>query len=173
MKLIILNGPPGVGKSTVAMRLQKELQSSVLVDIDELRRTTMPDYRERREESLRLAYEIAANTIGDNLKSGHDVIIDKAISDEDTIESFIEIGKKHAAEVYEFLLFADKDTVQKRADGRGYRPGGLLPPERVGELWEKADALRQKRSEAIVIDTAQKDIDQVLALIQKVLIVIP
>lgn len=169
MKLVILNGPPGVGKSTIAARLQKELTSSVVIDIDELRRTTMPDYRERREESLRLSYELAANVIEDNLKNGHDVIIDKAVSHSDTLDLFIEVGKKNGAEVYEFLLFADKATVQKRADERGYRPRSLLTSECVGESWEKADVLRQKRTQAIVIDTEHKDIGQVFDSIRRIL----
>jgi predicted kinase len=169
LKLIILNGPSGVGKSTIAIRLHQWLASSVIIDIDELRRTMISDYRERREESLRLAYELAVSVIEDNLKDGHNVIIDKAISSTDIIDSFIKTGKKNGAEVYEFFLFADKATVQKRADERGYRPGSLLTRERVGESWDKADALRQKRTEAIVIDTAQKDTDQVFALVQRIL----
>lgn len=158
MKLIILNGPSGVGKSTIALRLQQELPSSVLIDVDELRRA-IPDYRERRKESLMLAYEKTAETIEDHLRNGQSVIIDKAISGADILDSFIEIGKRHDAEIYEILLFADKETIQKRADERGYRPGSLLTREKVGELWDKADALREQRGNAIVIDTSQLDLE--------------
>jgi len=161
MKLIILNGPPGVGKSTIAARLHQELPSSAIIDIDELRRTTMPDYREQREESLRLAHELAAEAIDDNFKNGYDVIIDKAISDSGTIDSFIEIGKRYDAQICEFILFADKATVQKRADERGYRPGSLLTQEKVGEMWEKANALRIQRPNALVVDTG-RPIDEVV-----------
>jgi adenylate kinase family enzyme len=45
MKLIILNGPPGIGKSTVAQKLQKELPLSFLLEIDALRRC-ISNYRE-------------------------------------------------------------------------------------------------------------------------------
>jgi predicted kinase len=154
MKLIILNGPSGVGKSTIALRLQQELPSSALIDVDELRRA-IPDYRERRKESLMLAYEKTAEAIEDHLRNGQNVIIDKAISGADILDSFIEIGKRYDAEIYEILLFADKETIQKRADERGYRPGSLLTREKVGELWDKADALRKERSSAILIDTSK------------------
>jgi predicted kinase len=166
MKLIILNGPPGVGKSTIAVRLHQELPSSVLIDVDELRRS-IPDYKERRQESLLLAYEKTAEAIGDLLKRGQSVIIDKSISQSDTLDSLIEVGKRYDAEIYEFLLFADKSTVQARADERGYRPGSLLTRERVGEQWDKADMLRKERPEAIVIDTAHASVEDVLSTIAK------
>ena len=153
MKLIIINGPSGIGKSTVATRLCHHIPSSFLVDVDELRRE-MPDYRERRAESLSFAYERTREIIDEELNRGHDVIIDKTISSAGVLDSFIERGKRHGAEIFEILLFAEKEVVHKRADDRGYRLGGLLTSEKVDELWEKMNALRKQRSEAIVIDTA-------------------
>lgn len=165
MKLIILNGPSGVGKSTIAARLQENMPSSVLIDIDELRRT-IPDYKERRQESLMLAYEKAATATGEHLKDGLNVIIDKAITGSDTLDLLIKIGKKCGADVYEFLLFADKETVQERADERGYRPGSLLTREKVTELWEKADALRQQRQNAIVVDTVHMTLEETFDVVR-------
>jgi predicted kinase len=157
MKLIILNGPLGVGKSTLALKLNEQMPSSVLVDVDELRRA-IPNYRENREESLRLVYKQTAQIIGEELAKGNDVIVDKAISYSDTIDTFIKVGKEQCADIYEFLLFADKETIRKRADERGYRPGGMLTPEKVDELWEKSDALRKERSQAIFIDARDPEL---------------
>jgi GrpB-like predicted nucleotidyltransferase (UPF0157 family)/predicted kinase len=167
MKLIILNGPSGVGKSTIAARLHQDIPSSLLIDIDELRRA-IPGYPEKRQETLLLSYEYAADAIEDGLKAGNDVIVDKAISYSDTLDSFIERGKQCGADVYEFLLFADKQTVQKRADERGYRPGGLLTPEKVGELWEKSDVLRTERTNAYVVDTTHLSLEEVFSHIREI-----
>lgn len=166
MKLVILNGPPGVGKSVVAGRLHEELTLSVLIDVDELRRT-IPNYREQREESLRLAYERTAEEIGKALEGGHDVIIDKAISFSGTLDSFIEVAKRYGAAIHEFLLFADKETVRKRADNRGYRSGGLLTPERVDALWEDADVLRRQRPGIIVVDTSYSSVEEVFRAVKQ------
>jgi predicted kinase len=166
--LIILNGPTGIGKSTIAARLQAEMPDSAVVDIDEIRRS-IPDYRENRQESLALAYKQAGEIIEESLAKGLDVIIDKTITGADILDSYRAIASKHGAEVLEFILFADKDTLQKRADERGYRPGSLLTRERVGEMWEKLDTLRAERPHAIVIDTASLDADSTLAKIRSYL----
>lgn len=159
MKLIILNGPSGVGKSTISVLLRQKIQDSVIIDVDELRRS-VPDYKERREESLRLSYEMTRDLIDSFLKEGKDVIIDKAISYADTLESLVTIGRENNAEVFELLIFADKETVQQRADNRGYKPGSLLTREKVGELWDKANSLRIKRPNTVVIDTKDKSVEE-------------
>jgi predicted kinase len=141
------------------------MPNSVLLDIDEMRRS-VPDYKERRTESLQISYQKAAEAVGHHLELGQDVIIDKAISQSDTVDSLIEAGRAHGADVYEFLLFADKDTVQNRADERGYIPGSLLTRERVGEMWEKADALRKARPGAILIDTSDMSVDDLIGKIK-------
>lgn len=165
MKLVILNGPTGVGKSTLAVRLHDQMSSSVLLKIDELRRT-IPNYRENRRESLELAYQMATSAMERHFEDGQDVIIDKTIADAEVLDRFTDIAKKHGAEIYEFLLFAEQDVLQKRADDRGYIPGGLLTPERVGEHWERANELRSLRTSAVVIDTTNLTPDEVFAMVR-------
>ncbi|MDO8624225.1 MAG: zeta toxin family protein [bacterium] len=167
MKLIILNGPSGIGKSTIATRLHEKMSNSALIDVDELRRS-IPNYREQRAESLKLAYQKTGEAIESHFKNGQDVIIDKVISESSILDSFIEIGKKFDANAYEILLFADKEASQKRADERGYKPGSLLTRERVGEMWEMADALCKQRPNAIVIDTAHMSIEDVFERVKSV-----
>lgn len=159
MKLIILNGPSGVGKSTISSRLQTDIADAVLIDVDELRRS-IPNYKEQRRESLLLAYEKTRDAIVSILREGKTVIIDKAISFTDTLDSFVTTGKEYGADVREVILFAPREVVQGRADERGYKPGSLLTRERVGELWDQLNGLREERSQAIVIDTQGLSIEE-------------
>ena len=166
LKLIIINGPAGVGKSTVSARIHTVLQDSLIIDIDELRRQ-IPDYRENREASLKLSYEHAFHVIEKNLQQEKSVIIDKAIFDTRILDSFIELGKKYNAQTFEFLLFADKETLLKRAAERGYRPGSLLTSEKVAEMWGKADTLRKERLGIICIDTTTAGAEAVFQQIKQ------
>lgn len=168
MKLIILNGPAGVGKSTLSERLHADISNSVLIHVDDLRRT-IPNYRENCEESLMKSYEITRKAIKDHLENGETVIIDKAVASSDTLDSFIETGKQRGADVYEIFLAAAKDVVWTRADERGYKPGSLLTRERVGELWDKLDDVRQKRPSAIVIDTNALSLDETYQKVKEVI----
>jgi len=144
------------------------MPGSALIDIDELRRS-IPGYREQRKESSLLSYQKAKEAIEAHLRDGQSVIVDKAVSHADTLDSFVDAGQRLDAEVYEILLIADKGVVQERADARGYRPGSLLNRERVGELWEQLDALKKERAEAVVIDTSNINLDQVYEKVRSVI----
>ncbi len=167
MKLIIINGPSGIGKSTVALKVA-ETMDAVLIDIDELRRS-IPNYREDKKNSLNLAYQETTKKIEECLNSGKSVVIDKTITNEDVINLFIETGKKFKAQIFEFILFADKNITKDRADKRGYRPDSLLDASRVEEIWEKINLLRLQRPQAIIINTDTKEIEEVFQEIISIL----
>jgi predicted kinase len=166
MKLILLNGPSGVGKSTLAERLHQELSLSLRIEIDAWR-SFISGYREHRKESLELATKHALNALETHLKAGHDVIVDKAILDMDeVIEKMRSLGAKYGAEVHEIVLMAEKGEVLRRAGERGYRPGGLLTPERVAERWEWGNELSKRRATATVIDTTHLSPDEVYSAVR-------
>ncbi len=152
MKLILINGPPGVGKSTVAEKLHKAIPLSYLLEIDALRRN-IANYREQVKESGELSYDVSTAIVEACFNAGSDVIIDKAISDIEVIDSFFQVAKKYNANIYEFILNASKELVIKRAENRGYRVGGLLTSEKVERWWEDTQEYIKKRPQAIVVDT--------------------
>lgn len=161
MKLIILNGACGVGKSTVAQKLHAEMPMSFLLVIDAWWKQ-ISNWRENRKESQRLVYKVAFAAIDAYLEEGKDVIVDKAIlNDVKTLDSLVGLGEKHGAQVYEFILVADKRVVLERAAERGFNKQGLLTPEEAEHLWELAQELTETRPNAIVIDTSSRGPDEV------------
>lgn len=152
MKLIIINGPCGVGKSTVARKLHETLPLSFLLDIDE-QRSRISKYREYLDESRGFVNTLAVGIVETCCKEKRDVIVEKMINDEVFLDTLIEIGKKYDADAYEFILWASKDIVMKRALDRGYREGGSFTPEKCERFWNDINALKDRRPTAKIIDT--------------------
>lgn len=161
MKLIIINGPCGIGKSTAAKNVQDLLPLSFLVDIDAQRRS-IGRYRECREESRVLSYAVTFGIVEACLKEGRDVIVEKMINDESVLDALRAIGEKYGAEVYEFILWMPKDLVLKRAFDRGYSAGNSLTPQKTEAFWDAIDTLKNNRPQAKVIDVSRLDEEQVL-----------
>ncbi len=170
MKLVILNGPAGVGKSTVAEKLHAEMPMAFLVNVDAWRRQ-ISQWREMRRESQVLSYKIAAAAIGACLADGHDVIVDKAIlNDDSTLEELVATGEKFGADVHEIILTADKDVVMNRAISRGFNPAGLLNEEMVETLWNLSQDLRETRPNAVVIDTSALSPEEVYESVRSIVL---
>lgn len=169
MKLIIINGPSGVGKSTLVERLHGEISSSLLIDIDAIRRL-ISGYREWPKESLEQSHKLAIVMVSTYLESGNSIIIDKTLLYADEVlDEFISLGNQHGAEVFEIILSVEKDILIKRAEERGFRPGGLLTPEKVIKHWEGHQRLISDRKDAIVIDTSSLTPEQVHARVREIL----
>ena len=151
MKLILINGPTGIGKSTTAQKIHQAYPLSFLVDIDALRRY-ISGYREYKDESKQLSLLVSESIVATYLRCGHDVIIDKVFIDTQTVERFVELGKKYEADVREFVLNASKELVVKRAKARGYRESSLLTPEKVVKFWAETQEYIKKRSQATIVD---------------------
>jgi predicted kinase len=151
MKLIIINGPCGVGKSTLSAKLHANIPLSFLLDIDAQRRF-ISHYREQKEESGKMMMAISKAIIIGCLGDNRDIIIDKILFDSVVLESYYEIAKKYGADIYEIILWAPKEVIMKRANERGWREGGLLTPEICELFWDKIDKLKENRPQAQIIN---------------------
>lgn len=168
MKLIIINGPCGIGKSTLAHALHESIPLSFLIDVDLIRRH-VSGYREYREESGHLSHLIALAILTACFKEGRDVILDKMLFDSELIDAYRAIADEHHADIYEFILWAPKEIVMARAGGRGWKENGLLTPEKCELFWQKIDQLKDKRPQAKAIDTTLLTEVELLRVITKVI----
>lgn len=166
MKLILINGPTGIGKSTIAGQIHQTLPLSFLLDIDAQRRY-ISGYKEHRDESLDLVLKLSYAVIETALQNGRDVVIDKVLTDTEVSERFLELGRKYSAVVYEFVLNADKETLIARANERGFIDGSMLIPEKVPEFWDRIQSYLVERPEAIVIDTKSMSADDTFEYVRE------
>ncbi len=166
MKLIILNGPCGVGKSTAAMALHAQMPLAFHLDIDAQRRF-ISEYHEQHEDSWQLSIAVACAIVETVLKAGHDVIVDKMIFKDDVLDRLLGIGRASGALVYEFILWASKDEVMRRAAARGYRPGSLFTPEKCERFWHEIEALKARRPQAVMLDVEKLSADEVVSELRR------
>ena len=135
-KLIILNGAPGAGKSTLAERYADEHPLTLHMDIDDIR-MHISHWRELNEQSGPMAKNMVAAMIRIHLQSGHDVIVPQIYRKTKYLEELEQIAREADADFYEILLFAEKDEALKHFIERGkregyptgFRPGDIIDRE--------------------------------------------
>ncbi|SRR3989339_773545 len=168
MKLILINGPCGIGKSTLSAKIHANAPLSFLLDIDAQRRY-ISNYHEQKRESSAMIQDISCAIIKSCLENKHDVIVDKMIFDSDLLDQFYKIANSCEAEVCEIIIWAPKDVVMKRAHERGFRELGLLTPEKCELFWDKIDELKNIRPQAKVIDINNMTEEEVYSKISAVI----
>lgn len=168
MQLYIINGSPGVGKSSLSRRLHQKIESSYRLDVDEVRRN-ISNYAQHSTVSHNLAFSISLKIVEECLSSGTDVILDKMmypshdqVSGEFVLESFKKLGHKYNANITEFFFFADEETVLSRLEERGYPETGRNTPEKAIQHLKEMISYMDTRSDVIKIDTSSITQDELL-----------
>jgi len=149
-KLIIINGPAGVGKNTIAELYKEDHPRSLIVDIDEVRRT-IPNYRENREQSYKEACDLVYEQTKKHLLNGGDVVIPNIIKKVEVFNSLEKITSECNADFYEFVLWTTKEDAIRRAIKRGFRPNSLLQEDKLSGMYDDLQEVIKNRENTIKI----------------------
>jgi len=115
-RLILLNGPPGIGKSTLADRFASDHPLTLVLDIDSIR-TSMGAW-ETHEESKLLARLVAIEMARAHLRSGHDVVVPQLLGRLEFIETLEALAAETGASFREILLLASNADAFARLQAR-------------------------------------------------------
>lgn len=169
-KLIILNGPLGIGKSTLAKRYGEEHPLTLQLDIDDVW-SMISHWREEKDMSAPLSKRMALEMARINLNAGHDVIIPQIIQSVELMEKFEDLAKSSGAEFIEVLLLVKKEEAISRfikrgqEDGNpsGFRPGGLIDlngrEKKLAEMYDDMIKIVESRKNVIIIEPVLNDIE--------------
>jgi predicted kinase len=114
-RLIHLNGPPGIGKSTIARRYAADHAGVLNLDVDRLRSFIGGvGFLEAGD----LVRPLAVAMIGAHLGQGHDVVFPQMLVDPEEITEFENAARGGGGEYVGIVLTADQDSVISRFHGR-------------------------------------------------------
>lgn len=116
--LLHLNGPPGIGKSTIARRYAADHPGVLACDIDVLR-TLIGGWRNDFLGTGALIRPAALGMIEGYLASGHDVVLPQLLIDPAEVALFEECATRTGAEFVERLLMDSPDRAVARFHQRG------------------------------------------------------
>ncbi len=169
-KLIILNGPLGIGKSTLAKRYAEEHSLTLNLDIDNIW-AMLSDWRQEKDTSAPIAKDMAVEMARINLQAGNDVVVPQILQTAEIADRFQNLAHECNASYYEILLYAEKADAIKRFIKRGqsqghpsgFRPGGIIDTsgreEKLSAIHDNMMQVASTRPHVIHINPIYDDID--------------
>jgi len=166
--LLLLNGPPGVGKSTLARRYVDDHPLALLLEIDEIR-TSLGGWEEA-ETSRLAARRLAAAMAEAHLRDGHDVVVPQFLGRLPFIHTLESIAHLTDSTFREVILMASDAAVVERfrarradlaATGQGHPQADVDARDVAKEIASarrSLDAVRAARPGTIAV-SATRDAD--------------
>ena len=155
-RLVLLNGPPGVGKSTVARRYLVDHPLALLIEIDDLR-TAMGGWAEHEDSRIH-ARTLALALARTHLGAGLDVVVPQYLGRPTYIDQLQAAASEVGAAFQHVLLVDDRRAVGERFRERRadlLARGGAHPEADVAdEAIDDAIADAERRLAAMVTDRA-------------------
>lgn len=155
-RVVVLNGPAGVGKTTTARALAGSVDNGACIHGDDLRDFIVT----QREGSVRggLGYRNGATVATNFIDAGYDLVVFEYVFESPGALEHFAAAYAGEAPVHLFTLWAPLEVVRRRERARaGRRPLGRRLEECYRAIDEHLDELGQ------VIHTDSRTVDDVIA----------
>ncbi|MDQ2739807.1 MAG: ATP-binding protein [Actinomycetota bacterium] len=116
-RLVLLNGAPGIGKSTLTRRFAQGHALTLVLDVDQVR-GMLGCWLDQPSESGLLARQLAIAMARVHLQAGHDVIVPQYLGRLEFVGMLEAVAVEVGARFVEFALISDSDDVVRRFQRR-------------------------------------------------------
>jgi predicted kinase len=119
-RLIVLNGPPAVGKSTLAQRYVDDHPLALNLDIDSIRRL-LGRWQDEPNRAGLLARAMTLILAREHLANGYDVVLPQYLGNPAFLAQAEAVAADAGAEFFEFVLTDNRDEIVRRFNARTAR----------------------------------------------------
>lgn len=119
--LVLLNGPPASGKSTIAARLVASRPLALNLDVDAVR-SALGAWIEQPEASGLAARRLALAMTSTHLAQGHDVIVPQLLARDTFIRELATVAGNAGARFIEVALILERDAMLAAFEARSVSP---------------------------------------------------
>lgn len=158
-RLVLINGAPGSGKSTIAHALAQDSRMTLALDIDGIKHS-LGRWDEDPSASGTHTRRLGLALANEQLRAGLDLVMGQYLAKTPFLEDLERLAQRHGATFYEFVLDLDAVALAGRLTERASNPNRLehvvnnrlVGPDDASALVQTIEALRQSRPRAVWVD---------------------
>ena len=176
--LIHLNGPPGIGKSTLAALWAERHPRTLDLDIDQLH-PLFGGWQDPDQDTHALARPVGKAVAAAHLGAGHDVVMPQNITRLSEVEAFEAIAHAAGARFREVVLLDDRAAAltrfEARTDDTAWNRHNRATVDRLGgaafleEMYDRLLEVLARRPSAVVVRSVPGRVEETYAALEEAL----
>jgi predicted kinase len=179
-RFVHLNGPPGIGKSTLAALHAERNPGTLNLDVDTLHRL-VGGWQDEEIDTWPYVWDLVRAMAAAHLDAGRDVVMPQYSGDLEQILGFARLARRHEAAFREVVLLDDRERAIERFHRRARdtsdpwirhhqelveRGGG---PVVLGAMYDQLTEVVRLFPSAVVVPSAQGAVHETYELLTSVL----